>query len=110
MADVKNESELIPHEIIENRIYYIRDQKVMRDKDLAELYQVETRALIQAVSRNIERFPSDFMFRLNIQEVAALRSQNVISKSKGGRRYLPYVFTELWKYFHNSVYVNTKIM
>ncbi len=64
-------------------------------RDLSELYEVETRALIQAVKRNIGRFPPDFMFQLNNQEVIGLRSQFVISKSgRGGRRYMPYVFTE----------------
>lgn len=87
--------ELISHEAIEQRIFNIRGQKVMLDSDLAELYKVETRTLIQAVKRNINRFPSDFMFQLNYQEVASLRSQIVTSKSgRGGRRYMPYVFTE----------------
>ncbi len=67
----------------------------MLDADLAELYGVETRALVQAVKRNAERLPGDFMFQLNNQEVLALRSQNVTSKSaRGGRRYMPYAFTE----------------
>jgi len=72
-------------------------QKEIREvveKDLAELYGVETRSLIQAVKRNIERFPSDFMLQLTKEEFDSLRSQNVISKGKGGRRYLPYVFSE----------------
>jgi phage regulator Rha-like protein len=87
--------ELISHEAIEHRIFSIRRQKVMVDSDLAELYNVETRTLIQAVKRNINRFPSDFMFQLNYQEVASLRSQIVTSKGeRGGRRYMPYVFTE----------------
>ena len=86
---------LIPVEVIEKKILLIRGEKVMLDSDLAELYKVETRTLIQAVKRNINRFPSDFMFQLNYQEVASLRSQIVTSKSgRGGRRYLPYVFTE----------------
>ncbi len=86
---------LIPVEIIEKKILLIRGEKVMLDSDLAELYGVETRVLVQAVKRNIERFPSDFMFQLNEQEVAALRSQAVISKTgRGGRRYPPYAFTE----------------
>jgi len=86
---------LVPVELIEKRIYLIRGKKVMLDSDLAELYKVETRTLIQAVKRNINRFPSDFMFQLNYQEVASLRSQIVISKTgRGGRRYQPYVFTE----------------
>jgi len=66
----------------------------MLDRDLAELYGVETRSLIQAVKRNIERFPLDFMLQLTKEEFDSLRSQNVISKGKGGRRYLPYVFSE----------------
>jgi len=67
----------------------------MLDSDLAQLYEVETRTLIQTVKRNIRRFPQDFMFQLNNQEVVSLRSQIVTSKiGRGGRRYLPYVFTE----------------
>ncbi len=86
---------IVPIEVIEKKIYLIRRQKVMLDSDLAELYGVETRTLVQAVKRNIGRFPQDFMFQLNNQEVITLRSQFVISKSgKGGRRYIPYVFTE----------------
>jgi len=86
---------LIPAEVIERKIYLMRGHKVMLDSDLAELYKVETRTLIQAVKRNINRFPSDFMFQLNYQEVASLRSQIVTSKAgRGGRRYIPYVFTE----------------
>jgi len=82
-------------EMIENKIYLLRGHKVMLDRDLAELYGVETRALIQAVKRNPARFPSDFMFQLTNQEVIGLRSQFVISKmARGGRRYMPYVFTE----------------
>jgi hypothetical protein len=66
------------------------------DSDLAELYQVEVRVLIQAVKRNIARFPSDFMFEISLNEATSLRSQFVISKiGRGGRRYRPYVFTEL---------------
>ena len=80
---------------LEKRILMVRGHRVMIDKDLAELYGVETKVLIQAVKRNIDRFPSDFMFQLNNQEVVRLRSQFVTSKSgRGGRRYLPYVFTE----------------
>jgi hypothetical protein len=75
--------------------YPIRGQKVMLDADLAELYQVETRALIQAVKRNSDRFPEDFMFQLTDDEVNSLRSQFVTSNvGRGGRRYLPYAFTE----------------
>lgn len=86
-------NEIIPIEIIEGRIYTIRNQKVMLDQDLAELYGVETRILVQAVKRNIDRFPEDFMFQLSKNEYDRLRSQFVISK-KGGRTYLPYAFTE----------------
>jgi len=84
---------VIPDEIVMNQIYYIRDQKVMLDKELAELYQVATGVLNQAVARNIKRFPSDFMFQLTEQEWANLKSQIEIS-SWGGRRKLPYAFTE----------------
>jgi hypothetical protein len=83
----------VPVESIERRIYLIRGQKVMLDADLAELYQVATRALNQQVRRNVDRFPSDFMFQLTPDETANLRSQFVTS-SWGGRRKPPYVFTE----------------
>jgi ORF6N domain len=79
--------------IIEELIYLIRGHKVMLDKDLAKLYGVDTRALIQAVKRNSERFPEDFCFQLSNQEFIGLRSQFVIS-NRGGRRVAPYVFTE----------------
>jgi phage regulator Rha-like protein len=86
---------IVPIEMIERKIYLIRGQKVMLDSDLAELYGVSTKVLIQAVKRNIKRFPSDFMFQLKNQEVINLRSQIVTSSLEhGGRRYLPYVFTE----------------
>lgn len=85
--------ERIPIEKIESKIYSIRNQKVMFDRDRAELYAVETRILVQAVKRNINRFPDDFMFQLSKNEFDSLRSQFVISK-KGGRTYLPYAFTE----------------
>jgi phage regulator Rha-like protein len=87
-------SSLIPVERIERLIYLIRGEKVILDSDLASLYGVQTRALIQAIKRNIRRFPEDFMFRLTTNEFNSLRSQIVISKGKGGRRYLPYAFTE----------------
>ena len=81
--------------IIEKMIYVIRDQKVMLDSDLAELYEVETRIINRNVQRNIKRCPPDFMFQLTEKEYELLRSQFEISKSsKGGRRYMPYVFTE----------------
>ena len=79
---------------IESLIYIIREDRVMLDQDLAALYQVETKALVQAVHRNIGRFPPDFMFQLSFQEFTALRSQIVTSKRRGGRRTAPYAFTE----------------
>jgi len=89
-----NEKSLIPVERIEKAISLIRGQKVMLDADLAELYGVETKVLVQAVKRNIGRFPEDFMFQLNQEEFAILRSQFVTSSNWGGRRYRPYAFTE----------------
>jgi ORF6N domain len=84
---------LQPH--IASRILALRSQRVMLDADLAELYGVETRVLIQAIKRNAVRFPVDFMFQLDADEYAALRSQFVISNvGRGGRRYAPYAFTE----------------
>jgi phage regulator Rha-like protein len=109
---------IVPIERIENRIYVIRGQRVMLDQDLASLYEVETRTLNQAVKRNLERFPDDFMFRLNEKDVESLRSQIVILEKGYGRsqieteslryqigtleksgrgkysKYLPYAFTE----------------
>ena len=85
----------VPVETIHRSIYLLRDQKVMLDTDLAALYQVTTKAFNQAVKRNPERFPQDFMFQLTPGEHASLRSQIVTSKpNRGGRRYLPYAFTE----------------
>lgn len=78
---------------MENLVYFIRGEKVIFDSDLANLYGVETKVLIQAMKRNIERFPSDFMFQLNNDEFENLRSQ-IVTSSWGGRRYPPYVFTE----------------
>src|ERR1017187_8890672 len=80
-------------EQIESQIFLIRGQKVMLSVHLAELYEVEPRVLIQAVKRNIERFPEDFMFQLSAEEFANLKSQFVIS-SWGGARTAPYAFTE----------------
>lgn len=112
------EKSLVPVERIEGAILLIRGEKIMLDADLAALYGVETRVLVQAVKRNAERFPPDFMFQLTKEEVDLLRSQFVISKSesplnqgesgilrsqfviskisdpRGGRRYSPYAFTE----------------
>ena len=80
-------------QLIQSKIYEIRGQKVMLDRDLAALYQVEVRALNQAVKRNMNRFPPDFMFQLEAEEWEILKSQFVIS-SWGGVRKLPYAFTE----------------
>lgn len=86
---------IITAEAIERKIYLVRGQKVMLDSDLAELYGVPTKVLVQAVKRNIKRFPADFMFQFVNQDVMDLRSQSVTSKSgRGGRRYQPYAFTE----------------
>lgn len=84
---------IIPNEIITNKIYFIRGQKVMLDNDLAELYSVETKQLKRQVRRNIERFPEDFMFELTPVEVEILRSQ-IGTSSWGGSRYAPMAFTE----------------
>jgi len=89
--------EIIPAEYIHQRIFLIRGQRVMLSFHLAELYGVETRVLVQAVKRNIKRFPQDFMFQLTWDEIEALKSQNVILKTEGrGKhiKYLPYAFTE----------------
>lgn len=83
----------LPDEVIMNKIYIIRGHKVMLDKDLAELYSVQTKALKQAVKRNRERFPDHFMFELTESEASNLRSHFVTS-SWGGSRYLPMAFTE----------------
>src|SRR3990172_6426038 len=85
---------LVPIEVIENKILLIRGQKVMLSTHLAELYEVETRALNQAVKRNINRFPEDFMFQLNDSEAEQLVSQNVIPHKKYFGGSLPYAFTE----------------
>ena len=88
-------SAMIPDELLMSKIYLIRGQKVMLDSDLSALYGVETRAFNQAVKRNAERFPKDFMFRLTRKEWESLRSQIVISNAgRGGARYQPVVFTE----------------
>jgi phage regulator Rha-like protein len=85
--------ELIPEELIERKIFLLRGQKVMLSIHLAKLYGLEIRMLIQAVKRNTERFPEDFMFQLTNEEYKNLKSQFVIS-SWGGRRHSPYAFTE----------------
>jgi hypothetical protein len=90
----KARTSLIPAERIERAILLVRGHKIMLDSDLALLYGVETRRLVEAVKRNIQRFPDDFMFQLNQEEFDNLRSQFATSSSWGGRRYAPYAFTE----------------
>ena len=90
---MSKKSLIVLQQTIKNKILFLRGAKVLLDRDLANLYGVETRTLIQAVKRNINRFPTDFMFHLTGQEVRNLKSQFVIS-SWGGTRKLPYVFTE----------------
>ena len=99
-------NETLPIEIIENKIFIIRGQKVMLDRDLARLYEVETKRLNEAVKRNIERFPEDFMFQLTKEEFESLESyfetsneayhlkSQIATSSWGGIRKLPYAFTE----------------
>jgi len=92
MADSRS---LVPTERIDRAILLIRGHKVMLDSDLAELYGVQTKVLVQAVQRNRARFPDDFLFQLTREEFANLRSQSVTSNAgRGGRRYPPYAFTE----------------
>jgi len=86
--------DLVVSEVIEQKIYLIRGQKVMLDKDLAMLYGVQTKVLNQAVKRNKKRFPSDFAFLLTWSEITGLRSQIVTLKEKEHAKYRPYVFTE----------------
>ncbi len=90
------QGQIIPPQRIEKSIFLIRGQKVMLDADLAELYQVSTKVLNQAVKRNDDRFPADFMFQLTPEEFTALRSQIVTLESGRGRhrKYLPHAFTE----------------
>ncbi len=103
-------------ESIINHIYVIRGFKVMLDEDLAEMYGLETKRLNEQVKRNIDRFPNDFMFQLSEEEHQSLRSQNATS-NRGGRKYLPFVFTEHGVLMLSSVLrsqiaieVNIKIM
>ncbi len=94
-TDMEKNVEIIKSEIIEQLIYFIRGQKVMLDRDLAGLYGVETKTLKQAVRRNIDRFPEDFMFEMTKAEFENWRSQFVTSnRDKMGLRYRPMVFTE----------------
>jgi hypothetical protein len=91
--DLMKEIKILPDETILNKIYIIREKKVMIDRDLAELYGVDTRVLNQAVKRNLKRFPDDFMFQLTDEEFRNLRSQ-IVTSSWGGSRFRPMVFTE----------------
>ncbi len=92
---IKKENLLaVPDDIVINKIYMIRNQKVMLDRDLAELYQVETKQLKRQVKRNIERFPEDFMFELTKEEYEILRSQIGTLKQGEHSKFLPIVFTE----------------
>ncbi len=91
MAKVRS---VVPSRVIAEAILWIRGHRVILDEDLAALYAVETRALIQAVKRNPTRFPADFMLQLTVSEFRSLRSQSVISNGSGGRRHRPYAFTE----------------
>jgi hypothetical protein len=84
---------IVSQNAIERKIFLIRGQKVMLDKDLAELYGIATKVFKQAVKRNIKRFPADFMFELTKEELKILRSQ-IVTSSWGGIRYYPYAFTE----------------
>jgi len=87
-------SDLVPLGLIEKKIFLLHGEKVMFDSDLAELYGVETKALNRAVKRNADRFPEDFVFQLSSEEYQILRCQFGTSSSYGGRRFLPYAFTE----------------
>ena len=93
MAKKVSDKSILPDELIINKIYFIMEQKVMLDKDLAEMYGIDVRVLNQSVKRNIDRFPKDFMFTLTQKEFQNLKSQFVIS-SWGGSRKLPTAFTE----------------
>jgi hypothetical protein len=99
--------------VIQSRILALREQRVMLDADLAQLYGVETRVLVQAVKRNLVRFPGDFMFHLSAEEFANLRSQTVTSSAAnpgghGGRRTAPYAFTEQGVAMLSSVLGSTR--
>jgi len=89
----KNQEYAIPETLVSSKIYIVRNKKIMLDRDLAELYEVETRVLNQAVSRNMERFPEEFMFQLTSKEFEILKSQ-IVTSSWGGTRKMPFAFTE----------------
>ena len=94
MSTISRTSNVLTHNFIAQKIYLIRGQKVMIDRDLAVLYKVNTKQLNQQVKRNRDRFPEDFMFQLTHEEAESLRSQNVTLKRGQHLKYLPYVFTE----------------
>jgi hypothetical protein len=89
----ENQENTIPETLVTSKIYIVRSKKIMLDRDLAELYEVETRVLNQAVQRNIERFPKEFMFKLSMEEFEILKSQ-IVTSSWGGTRKMPFAFTE----------------
>ena len=89
----KNQEYTIPEIQVTSKIFIVRNKKIMLDRDLAELYEVETRVLNQAVNRNIERFPLEFMFQLTSGEFEILKSQ-IVTSSWGGTRKMPFAFTE----------------
>ena len=93
MMEKNSKSIAIPEALVTSKIYVVRNKKIMLDRDLAELYEVETKVFNQAVRRNIERFPEEFMFQLTTEEFEILRSQ-IVTSSWGGTRYLPFAFTE----------------
>lgn len=88
-----NQQYAIPETLVTSKIYIVRNKKIMLDRDLAELYEVETRVLNQAVNRNIERFPEEFMFQLTPEEFEILKSQ-IVTSSWGGTRKMPFAFAE----------------
>lgn len=102
-------TELVPENIAQT-ILFLRGHKVMLDFHLAQLYELETRSLKQQVKRNLDRFPEDFMFELNSNEINDLVSQNVIPHTRVLGGAAPMAFTELCQPLHNSVYGNKKIM
>ena len=91
---MSQERSVVPTQLIERAILFVRGQKVMLSFDLAKLYGVETRVLVQAVKRNLDRFPADFMFQLTKSEWTNLKSQIVTSSWGGSRRSTPYAFAE----------------
>lgn len=110
---MKNNTTIINHILIKDKIFVIRNMQVMIDKDLAELFGTTTKAFNQARNRNIDRFPSDFRFQLSKEEYENLKSQNVtlISSSTWGAhsKYLPYAFTEQGVFFDGYIFTKATI-